>query len=759
MSRIQANGGMLSSRALKLPAEPRFLLHGCYGEKNAGDEALLASTLHVLSERWPNAHFCVSSQTPGTTSATYGVESVSSQWIFHARSLLSLWRRRHLGNVIRALRDCHCLVLGGGELLRTDFGWRALSSMLDRIVLARLMGKQVVMLGIGIGKLDAGLKTELIRWACAQATVLTREEDSAAILTSLGVPHVQSISDLAFQLPEEEHGLALPDAPRVALCLLSPARTRSCSGLEISREEFLAAAASLADEIVAVGARPIFVPFNSWNHSDQLVHRDVLARMSHASSAVLVEEELPPSRLKALLGDVDAVVGMRFHACVFALSQGRPLLALAYDPKISKMMKHFHLEEYALPLQQMERARFLFRELWRDRADWRARIAPVLEHDAFIFRERADARLGPRQTRDVAGVADLRGRASRRITDMRVSVIIPTYNAQKFVGRAIRSVLAQTRLPQEIIVVDDGSTDGTGEAIRREFGSQVRYHYQDNRGPSAARNAGIRLSTGDWVAFLDADDTWQPEKLELQEAEVLADSEVAMVVCETQLYDSEGKKCGRYVLPRALTRQAVFSALKLRNVFPMAVMVRRDVFDVLGGFDENLFCGEDREMWARIAARFKIAPVHRPLLNVTCRLNSVSADPKSILRDGFIINRRLMTLLQNPTRLGRMRDRLILQKADARLLLSAAYAYNELDETSPAARSLLGSLRRWPFARIGVYGLALRLCLRMVVNSCLGAVDGGADTRASSKSKADTGSVRPHFTESGPRPETEVSRK
>ncbi len=98
---------------------------------------------------------------------------------------------------------------------------------------------------------------------------------------------------------------------------------------------------------------------------------------------------------------------------------------------------------------------------------------------------------------------------------MRISVVIPAYNAGRYIGRAIDSVLAQTRPAEEIIVVDDGSTDNTAE-IAGAYGDRIRFIRQENAGASVARNTGIAAATGNWIAFLDADDEWLPEKLRLQ---------------------------------------------------------------------------------------------------------------------------------------------------------------------------------------------------------------------------------------------------
>src|SRR5688500_9583140 len=113
------------------------------------------------------------------------------------------------------------------------------------------------------------------------------------------------------------------------------------------------------------------------------------------------------------------------------------------------------------------------------------------------------------------------------MTKALVSVVIPAYNYGHFVTEAVASALNQTHPHVEVIVVDDGSTDGTAD-ILKPFGSRIRYIYQPNRGLSAARNTGIRAARGEWVAFLDADDLWHPSKTETQLSAVVNDSHIAL---------------------------------------------------------------------------------------------------------------------------------------------------------------------------------------------------------------------------------------
>ena len=180
-------------------------------------------------------------------------------------------------------------------------------------------------------------------------------------------------------------------------------------------------------------------------------------------------------------------------------------------------------------------------------------------------------------------------------------MIIPTFNRRKWILRAIASVLNQTRLPDEVIVVDDGSTDKTADAVRAAF-PEVRLIRQKNRGVSAARNVGIRAAGGEWLAFLDSDDEWKPQKLEKHIAYIR--SRPRFRVSQT---DEIWIRNGGFVNPmkKHAKRGGRFfqDALKRCLVSPSAVMIRRDVFDDVGLFDETLPACEDYDLWLRILAR------------------------------------------------------------------------------------------------------------------------------------------------------------
>jgi glycosyltransferase involved in cell wall biosynthesis len=191
-----------------------------------------------------------------------------------------------------------------------------------------------------------------------------------------------------------------------------------------------------------------------------------------------------------------------------------------------------------------------------------------------------------------------------------VTVIIPTFNRAAIVGRAIRSVLAQTCQDWELIVVDDGSTDGTEQGVRSFSDHRIKYiRHERNRGGAAARNTGIRCARGEYVAFLDSDDEWLPEKLE-KELEVFRDSdpEVGLVYSGQIVLDERGR-----VLKVGMPRKSgwVHGALLESNFIGSCsrVTVKKQVLDRVAGFDETFLNGEDSDLWLRVAKVWKIACV------------------------------------------------------------------------------------------------------------------------------------------------------
>ncbi|MCG6899247.1 MAG: glycosyltransferase [Gammaproteobacteria bacterium] len=195
---------------------------------------------------------------------------------------------------------------------------------------------------------------------------------------------------------------------------------------------------------------------------------------------------------------------------------------------------------------------------------------------------------------------------------MNISVIIPTWNRARRLARALQSVFAQRLLPAEVIVVDDGSTDDTHRLVHRQF-PEARYLYQPHNGVSSARNTGIHAATGDWIALLDSDDRWQPEKLALQAQSVQAHPEYKICHCD-EIWIRNGLRVNPMKKHAKRGGNIFRHCLPLCVISPSAVMIQRDLFAEVGLFDERLPACEDYDLWLRICARYPVLYIDKPLL-------------------------------------------------------------------------------------------------------------------------------------------------
>jgi hypothetical protein len=216
------------------------------------------------------------------------------------------------------------------------------------------------------------------------------------------------------------------------------------------------------------------------------------------------------------------------------------------------------------------------------------------------------------------------GSTSIRVNGPRVSVVIPTHNRERWISRAIDSVLGQTYTDLEIIVVDDGSTDQSRQAIGT-YGDRVRYIYQANAGVSAARNRGIKEARGEWVALLDSDDEWLPEKLEAQLD--LADRYPQLVMVASDVHIEDGiNRLRLFDIRERLfennTEQVIYSPLLVVakiNFFPSSLLIKRSALSQAGMFDEELTYGEDRDLACRVAILGPLGVLVKPLATIFSR--------------------------------------------------------------------------------------------------------------------------------------------
>jgi glycosyltransferase involved in cell wall biosynthesis len=198
-----------------------------------------------------------------------------------------------------------------------------------------------------------------------------------------------------------------------------------------------------------------------------------------------------------------------------------------------------------------------------------------------------------------------------------VSVVIPCYNSSAFVSAAIDSVFRQTVPVGDVIAVDDGSTDSTMEVLSR-YRPRLRIvtsAHQGNRGPAAARNAGLDVCRGEYVAFLDSDDVWSPTKIERQLNVLRARGDVGLVFTACNAFGPDGRTLFSFPPPSEAALEALPESLLLDCFItsPSSVMVRRSALERVGHFDETLRAAEDHDMWVRLAEAAQLAYIDQPL--------------------------------------------------------------------------------------------------------------------------------------------------
>lgn len=226
-----------------------------------------------------------------------------------------------------------------------------------------------------------------------------------------------------------------------------------------------------------------------------------------------------------------------------------------------------------------------------------------------------------------------------------VSVIIPTFNRAASVKEAIESVLGQTFQDFEVIVVDDGSTDNTKELLSVEYGDKIVYIFQSNKGVSAARNTGIRAATGKYIAFLDSDDLWLPDKLakQIELFEMLSDN-VGLVHCSVY-NEVQGQRTTNWARLRGdVLKERLLNDERAMLWIPAAV-IRRECFERIGLFDESLRRSEDKDLCLRLTRHYHIDFIEEPLVVLRRVDKSLTTEPHELCGILYILHK----LFNDPT--------------------------------------------------------------------------------------------------------------
>src|SRR4030066_1147661 len=219
-----------------------------------------------------------------------------------------------------------------------------------------------------------------------------------------------------------------------------------------------------------------------------------------------------------------------------------------------------------------------------------------------------------------------------------VSIILPTYNCASFLPHSIGTILSQTYNSYEIIVIDDGSTDNTKEVLY-PFIQRIKYiRLEQNKGLPTARNIGILSAQGKYIAFIDADDLWLPEKLQTDIEYFETHPEVSMVYSKHINIDEKGCVVNGSVKKQLPSGNIFIQLFSEQNfIITSSVVVRKEIFETTGLFDEQLFNCQDWDMWLRIAFHFKVAGINKPLVKYRHNPHSLSKNRNNVLKYQKII--------------------------------------------------------------------------------------------------------------------------
>ena len=210
-----------------------------------------------------------------------------------------------------------------------------------------------------------------------------------------------------------------------------------------------------------------------------------------------------------------------------------------------------------------------------------------------------------------------------------VTIIIPTFNCEEYLSSAIESAISQTYFSTEIIVVDDGSTDNTKMKISNYINSPLKYIYQVNAGPAAARNAGIKVANGEYIAFLDSDDVWYPDFLE--KALLLFTEKTGVVYGWCEFIDKNSNIMSNYIRKnRSYTGNVLKELFSEFFVITSSVVMKKECLDIIGNFNENLMVGEDYDLFLRIASKYEFICLDEIKIKRRILANSLSRQDSKV---------------------------------------------------------------------------------------------------------------------------------
>lgn len=215
-----------------------------------------------------------------------------------------------------------------------------------------------------------------------------------------------------------------------------------------------------------------------------------------------------------------------------------------------------------------------------------------------------------------------------------ISVIIPVFNGEKFIKRTLDNVFNQTFLPKEVIIVDDGSKDKTVEIVNKYIKDNIKLEkclkifYQENKGAGAARNKALENVSSEWIAFLDSDDLWEKQKLEIINKIIIKNPEIGIITHDEYEVEENNLDIKKYI-PRHknLKNENLFLQLCKGNIFSTSCMtIKKDVIEKAGKFDETLLSAQDYDFWIRCSEYSKVIYLENPLATYVIRSNNITSN-------------------------------------------------------------------------------------------------------------------------------------
>ena len=340
-----------------------IVVSGYYGSKNAGDEAMLAAMIEVLSDLDPKLHITVISANPADTRQRHGVEAVS--WL-------------SIPAIIKVLRHADLLISGGGSLLQNVTSGRSLYYYMGIIFLAHMVGTRVMLYAQGIGPIYGHLARRLMSWLGNHVDLITvRDHGSLGELESLHIcrPHIEATADPVLAIHPVDRGIG-----RAVLRHYHADGAKPVVGISVREwrgwHHYKEVIAQAADQIaVAFGARVVFLPMQ---YPEDVRVAQRIAGMTKEPVTVL-DDEYTTSELLAIVGNMDLLIAVRLHALIFAGVMSVPLIGISYDPKIDRFLDSIG-EKSVSNLQNItvEELMAEIRSKWNDKASCKSRNAALL---------------------------------------------------------------------------------------------------------------------------------------------------------------------------------------------------------------------------------------------------------------------------------------------------------------------------------------------------------------------------------------------